>query len=181
MQIPTQVTIRDIPHSGAVEQHILNKAEKLNQYSRQIIGCQVVVEQTQKHKHQGKLHNVRINVSMPRHTDLCVTQKEAENLYIAIRDAFDSMVRKVENAAQIINGFVKHHPVMLRGTIVRIFDYGDFGFIEGADGNEYYFNSNNVAHPSFKKLKVGTDVHFFQGYGDDGLQARRVKTVKHHA
>lgn len=173
MQVPLQITIRDIDHSDAVEQRIRQKAEKLNLYSDRIISCHIVVEQTMRHKHQGKLHNIRINLTVPG-KELFVNRNEQEDLYVAIRDAFDDMARKLEEETQKIKGEVKSHPELIHGRIARIFKDDDFGFIETENGDEYYFNAANVVHPNFDKLEVGTEVHFIEAMGDEGPRAHRV-------
>ena len=174
MQVPLQITLRDIDHSDAIEQRIRKKAQKLTQYSDQIISCQVVLESTQRHKHQGKLHNVRINLTLPG-KELVVNHNEAEDLYVGIRDAFDDMMRQVEEAMRIRHGEIKAHPELLQGEVVRLFREDDFGFIATPDGEEFYFNASNVVHPSFERLEVGTPVHFIEVMGDEGPQAHRVR------
>lgn len=178
MQVPLQITIRDIGPSEAVKQRIRQKAEKLNLYSGQIISCHVVVQQIMRHKHQGKLYNVRINLTLPK-KELVVNRNEQEDLYVAIRDAFDDMARKTEEAARKLQGDVKLHPNLMHGHVVRIFKDNDFGFIESEKGDEYYFNAANVVHPNFNKIEVGTQVHFIEVMGDEGLQAHRVSTTEH--
>ncbi|MBI5783090.1 MAG: HPF/RaiA family ribosome-associated protein, partial [Gammaproteobacteria bacterium] len=44
MQIPLQITLKDMPQSEAVESRIREKAEKLNRFHERIISCRVVVE-----------------------------------------------------------------------------------------------------------------------------------------
>lgn len=178
MQVPLQITIRNIDHSKAVEERIRQKAEKLNIFSDQIISCHVVVELTRNNKNQGNLHNVRINLTVPN-KELVVNHNEQENLYMAIRDAFNDMVRQLEEAARMLHGEVKYHPDLLQGEIVRLFKDDDFGFIATPDGEEYYFNANNVVHPKFQRLTVGTPVHFISAMGDEGPQAHRVKAKGH--
>src|SRR3990167_1325302 len=171
MQAPLQLTIRDIEHSNAIEQQLRKKAQKLNQYSDHIISCHTVVERTQSHQHTGKLYNVRINLTVPG-KELFVNRNEQEDLYIAIRDAFDDMTRKLEEAMRKMNGEVKAHPDRIHGQVVRIFS--DYGFIEDGNGEEYYFNEFNVVHPRFEKLAVGDQVLFIVAMGGDGPQAHRV-------
>jgi len=180
MQVPLQITIRDIDHSDAVEQRIRQKAEKLNLYSDRIISCRVVVEQTTRNKHQGKLHNVRINLTVPG-KELFVNRNEQEDLYVAIRDAFDDMARKLEEEMKIAQGEVKTHPELIHGRVARIFKDDDFGFIETENGQEYYFNAANVVHPHFDKLEVGTEVHFIEVMGDEGPRAHRVSAKEQKA
>ncbi len=171
MQVPLQLTIRDVEHTDAIEQKLRQKAEKLNQYSDNIISCHVVVERTQSHKNTGKLYNVRINLTLPG-KELFVNHNEQEDLYVSIREAFDDMTRKVEEASRKIKGEVKVHPELIHGEVVRMFD--GYGFIVDENGDEYYFNEANVVHPRLKELEVGTPVHFIEAMGDEGPQAHRV-------
>src|SRR3990167_4067857 len=159
MQVPLQVTIRDIDHSEAVENRIRQKAEKLNIFSDHIISCHVVVELTRNNRNQGNLHNVRITLTLP-HKELTVNRNAQENLYMAIRDAFNDMTRQVEEVTRIQHGEIKTHPDLMHGEIVRLFKEEDFGFIASFDGEEYYFNAANVVHPKFDRLSVGTPVYF---------------------
>lgn len=178
-QVPLQITFRDMAHSAAIEQKVREKANRLSKFSDKIISCNVVVELTTKHKHQGKLHNVRINVATPG-KELVANRNEQEDFYVALRDAFDDMVRQLERRTEISHREVKAHSEVLHGEVVRIFKDQDFGFIATPDGEEFYFNASNVTHPHFEKLTVGTPVHFIEAMGDDGLQAHRVSARNHH-
>ena len=108
MQIPLQVTFRDMEHSDAVETRIREKAEKLQRYYDRIMGCRVVVEMPQRHKHQGKLHSVRIDLTVPG-AELVANHTQHEDVYVAIRDAFDAMSRQLEDFARKQRGEVKTH------------------------------------------------------------------------
>lgn len=177
MQQPLQITIKDIDHSPAIEEHIRKKAEKLLQFSEDIISCHVVVEMIQKHQQVGKLYNVHVTIGVPG-KELATTRNPHENLWIAIRDAFNNMREKLKSYVQHQRRQVKVHPILIHGEVVRKID--DFGFILGDDGlTEYYFNSSNVVSPGFDKLKIGASVHFIPTYGDEGPQARRISAKKH--
>lgn len=177
MQQPLQITIKDIESTPAIEEHIREKVDKLSQFSDNIISCHVVIEQVQKHQQAGRLHNVRITVGVPG-KELISTRHPDENLWIAIRDAFDNIRQQLKSYAQQLRHEIKSHPELLHGEVVRKID--DFGFILGSDGiTEYYFNSSNVVYPNFEKLKIGTPVHFIPTMGNDGPQARRVTAKKH--
>ncbi|OGO91399.1 MAG: 30S ribosomal protein S30 [Coxiella sp. RIFCSPHIGHO2_12_FULL_42_15] len=179
MQVPLQITMRNVDHSAAVEERIREKANKLNQYSEHIISCEVVVEQEQGHRNTGSIFNVRLHVVMPR-KDLVVNRNKLENLYMAVRDAFDNMARKVEEAAQALNGDVKFHEPTIHGEIVRLFKDQGFGFIETTVGDEYYFNKDNLVNHLFDHLQIGMPVHFIEKVGDEGLQACRVSVRRNH-
>ena len=174
MQVPLQITIRDVEHSEFIEQKIRKKAKKLTSLSDQIIACHVVVEVTQDHKHKGKLYNVRINLTIPG-KELVVNHNSQENLYVSIRDAFNDMIRRLEEATSKLQGEVKTHPDLMQGQIARIFKEDDFGFITTVNGEEYYFNADNVPHNRFRKLEVGMEVNFIESMGDEGPQAHRVR------
>lgn len=172
MQVPLQITMRNIDHSDAVEQRIREKASKLDQFSDRIISCEVVLEQSQAFRKSGMLYNIRIHVTLPR-KDLVVNQNEQENLYLAIRESFDNMVRQIEAADRIMDGDVKHHAPLMQGEIIRLFDQG-FGFIRDSMGDEYYFNKDNLVNHTFQHLQIGMPVHFIESVGDEGLKACRV-------
>ena len=122
MQTPIQITMRNMDHSKAVEDRIRQKALKLDQFSEDIVSCRIVVEQNQAHKHHGAHYNVRLNVNMPGR-ELVVNHNEQENLYIAIREAFENMNRRVTDVSRIMHGEVKRHELpekdILLGDTIR--------------------------------------------------------------
>lgn len=178
MQRPLQIVLRDMPPSDAVETHIREKVEKLESFYPHIIGCRATVEVAGKHKNQGRLFNVRIDITVPG-SELVVNRDLHEDLYVALRDAFDAAKRQLEDYARRQRGDTKIHEGELHGHVARIFAEG-FGFIETEDGREFYFNRDNVAHPAFDKLEVGNEVLFLEEAAAEGLQAKRVCVGKHH-
>ncbi|HEX4046172.1 MAG TPA: ribosome-associated translation inhibitor RaiA [Gammaproteobacteria bacterium] len=106
--LPVQVTIRDIPTSSALETRVREKAEKLNRFYRRINSCRVVIDVPQKHKRQGKLFNVRIDITIPG-KELVVTHKLDQDVYVAVRDAFKAVERQLEEHAHRQHGWVKTH------------------------------------------------------------------------
>lgn len=108
MQRPLQITIRDIPESEALEAHIREKVEKLEKFHSHIVGCHVVVEMPHKHMHQGKLFNLRIDVKVPG-GEVVVNRDQSEDIYVALRDAFDAMQRALEEYGRKQRGEVKFH------------------------------------------------------------------------
>lgn len=178
MQRPLQIVLRDMPPSDAVETHIREKMEKLESFYSHIIGGKVTVELAGKHKHQGKLFNVRVDITVPG-SELVVNRDMHEDLYVALRDAFDAAKRQLEDYGRRQRGDVKFHEGELHGHVARIFSEG-FGFIETADGREFYFNRDNLAGADFDRLDVGNEVQFLSEPAGEGLQAKRVSVGKHH-
>ena len=178
MTIPLQIVFRDIPRSDAIEAEIHKRASKLEQASQKITSCRVTVEAAGRHKHQGVQRGVHIDLKMPR-GEVAVTRHHAdEDLYVAIRDAFDAVRRKLEEHVRREQGVVKTHAEPVHGRIARLNDEG-YGFIEDSQGREFYFARDNVSAPEFEQLEVGAEVQFLEADGNEGLQARRVTAGKH--
>lgn len=108
MQIPLQITIRDMEHSDALEAHIRERADKLDEFFDRIISCRVVVEMPHKHQHQGKQFNVRIDIGVPG-SEIVVNRDNHEDVFVALRDAFDAAKRRLEDYSRKTRGDVKKH------------------------------------------------------------------------
>lgn len=108
MQIPLQITIRDVEHSAALETHIREKAKKLEEFCSHITSCRVVVEEPHRHHHQGKQFGVRIDIGVPGR-EIVVNHDHDSDVYVALRDAFATAKRQVEEYARIHRGDVKTH------------------------------------------------------------------------
>lgn len=175
--LPIQVTFRDIPFSAAVEDHVRAKSQKLSRFYNRITSCRVVLELAQKRKHHGKLYNVRVDITVPGE-EIVVTRKYDQNLYVAVRDAFQAISRQLEEHARKRHGRVKTHNGVNHGFIKRLIPEEGFGFIEGTDGNEYYFSLTNVCYPTFDQLLIGDAVEYFPQAFSDGWHAHKV--IRHH-
>lgn len=174
-----QITIRDMPHSDALETQIREKAEKLEKFYPQIISCRVVVDVPHKHKHQGRAFNVRLDITVPGN-ELVVNHDADEDVYVALRDAFNAAKRKLEDYARRQRRDIKTHAPVFHGKVVRLVEGEDYGFIESLDGRELYFHRDNLADNDFDQLTIGGEVQFIEDVADEGYQAKRVSTGKHH-
>lgn len=177
--LPVQITVRDIPISPALETVIRKRAEKLKQFNSRITSCHVVIELPKKHKHQGKLFNVRIDLTIPR-KELVVTHQYDQDIYIAIRDAFDAIARQLEEYSRKRHGRVKIHNHIIQGHVIRLLVKEGYGFIKGVDGNEYYFSFTNVHYPRRGLLTLGDVVEFISAQQSEGLQAYHIIKQKSH-
>ena len=174
MKIPLQVTFRNMQHSAVIEETINEKALKLDRFYDRIMGCRVVVEASQRRHHQGNLYSVRIDVTVPG-KELAVSRQENADAYVAVRDAFDAVVRLLEEHNRQLRGVVKAHAETPTGRIVKIFPESDYGFIKTPDDREIYFHRNSVLDQvDFSQLKFGTEVTFIEEQGKEGPQAARV-------
>jgi ribosomal subunit interface protein len=124
MQIPLQITIRDMEHSEALETHIRDKVNKLEEFFNHIMSCRVVVEMPHKHHQQGKQFNVRIDIGVPG-SEIAVNRDHAEDVYVALRDAFDAAKRQLEDYARKMRGDIKTHAPKNRPKESEDVDIGD--------------------------------------------------------
>jgi ribosomal subunit interface protein len=179
MKLPAQITFHGMERSDAVESALRVKVQHLERMCPDIMSCRVAVDLLQKHKRQGQPFGVRIDLTLPGH-ELVVNRVENQDVYVALRDAFDDMTRQLEDAVRRQRGDVKQHPRELHGHIARINDEGGFGFVRTPDGEEYYFGRDNLAGARFEQLQVGNEVQFIAEVADEGPQAKRVSLGKHH-
>ena len=179
MKFIFQITARDIPHSEALESHVRQKAEKLEAFYPHIMSCRVVIEVPHKHKPQGRSFDVRLDITVPG-KELVVTREADEDVYVALRDAFDAAKRQLEDYGRRQRGDIKAHPPVLRGRVKRVIADEGYGFIETPDGQDLYFHRDNLSGGDFDKLAEGSEVQFLEDIASEGLQAKRVSTGKRH-
>lgn len=185
MQLPLNITFRDMPPSQAVEANIREKAEKLDQFFDRIMACNVVVVAPHKHHHKGNIYQVHIDITLP-HGEVVVSRDTHQNhahedVYVAIRDAFNAAKRQLENFARKQRGDVKFHDTPPTGRVKAILPTQDHGFILGRDGREIYFHRNSVVGADFDIIEEGAEVRFSEEEGEQGPQASTVQLIgKHH-
>lgn len=205
MKIPLQITFRHMPPSPAIEENIREKAAKLDELHDGIMGCRVAVEAPHRHHHKGKAYVVRIDLTVPggelvinREPKRLVAKKangaeEPENdfaelhepskhaahedLYVAIRDAFNAAGRKLQDHARRRRGKVKVHEPQPVARIASLLPMEDHGFLLTPDGREVYFHRNSVLAPGFDRLEIGHEVHFAEELGEKGPQASTVRPI----
>jgi ribosome-associated translation inhibitor RaiA/cold shock CspA family protein len=183
MKLPLQVVFRNMEPSAAVEAKIRERAEQLDRIYDQIMSCRVLVEAHHKHHHQGNLYHARVDLKVPDTEIVASREPDAhhahEDVFVAVRDAFDAVDRRLEDYARRRRGQVKVHEVPPHGRIAEL--HSDYGKIETADGRLVYFHRHSVIDADFATLKVGTEVRFVEEVGELGPQASTVHVVgKHH-
>jgi len=165
--------------SEAVEARIHEKLSKLENFHDRITACRVVVEAPHRRRHKGKLFSVSIDLTVPG-GELVVNNEKRfhhshEDVYVAVRDAFNAMQRQLEEFAREQRGQVKNHEALPEGTIRRLFK--DHGFIDTAERGEIYFHRNSVVDGDFDRLTEGVAVRFTAVQGEQGLQATTVHSL----
>ncbi len=185
MKLPLEITFRNMKPSAAVEAAVRERATKLDKFYEQVMACRVTINAPHKHHHKGNLYHVRIDLTVPN-GELVVSRNAHDNhahedVYVAIRDAFDAIRRRVEEHARRRRGHVKNHDIPAHGRVARLHPEEDYGTIQTDDGRELYFHRNSVLNASFDKLEPRTEVRFAEVPGDLGPKASTVTVVgKHH-
>jgi len=95
MDMPLQVTFRDLPHSPALDEKIREKASRLQSLSDRITSCRVTLER--RHQRQGREYSVRIDLRVPER-EIVVNHDHDEDVYVALREAFDAAERQLKAA-----------------------------------------------------------------------------------
>lgn len=65
MQIPMQITYRDIDPSEALNTNISERARKIEHFADNITSCRVTIESPHKHHHKGNLYAVKLDMTLP--------------------------------------------------------------------------------------------------------------------
>jgi ribosomal subunit interface protein len=177
MQVPLEISTRWIDLSPPLEAELRKRAGRLERHSDRITSCRIAVERpTGNHHQEGGPFRVRVDITVPG-SEL-VADKEAGELFAAVREAFDAAERQVETWSQRRRGDVKTPVLPPEGQVVRVFPEEGFGFIAVPDGQEVYFHRNAVLDPpGFDKLEVGARVRFAEEQGFEGPQASTVSLI----
>ncbi len=185
MQTPTQVEFKNLTPTPAlqvaIDQHISELEEK---YGRVTAGRIIVRGPGDRHKTGGQ-YQVRIRLALPEGREVNVgrTPEEDEryaDLTFAVDDAFKRARRQLQDQARLMRGQTKLHEGEPVGTVVRIDPSGEFGFLEGADGQEIYFNCNSILEGR-ANIGVGSRVSYVEELGEKGPQASTVKLMGKHS
>ncbi len=173
MQIEPEISFQNVAHSDAVERNIRDCLEQLEQFHPRIVTCRVVVDAPHRDKNKGNLYEIRIDISVPGE-DIAVSREAGQNhahedIYVAIRDAFDAARRLLEDRARQMDAFrTKRHPEIHHGKVARLFAEEGYGFIEAEDGHEVYFQRDSLTGEFWNRLQIGSYLRFKEMDGDKG-------------
>jgi ribosomal subunit interface protein len=110
MPFPLQVHFIDLPPSDAVAAKIRKKFEGLERYSNRILACHVWVEKPLGHHRKGLLYEVQARLVLPGEEIVVVAQPPEEDVYVAVRNTYDALRRKIEDHERRQRGRVQAHP-----------------------------------------------------------------------
>jgi ribosome-associated translation inhibitor RaiA len=113
VQLPLQITFRQMGSSPAVEAHIRERAEALERFFPRIVACRVVVEASARRQRKGRIYRLRIELAVPGR-EIVVNRDPPEHhahedILVALRDAFDAARRQLEDHVREARGDTKTH------------------------------------------------------------------------
>ena len=181
MKIPLQITFRHMDHSPVLESRIRDLAGRLEKFSPQIMHCHVVIEAPHQHQHQGQVFDVHVDLTVPGREIAIRRAGPADpshtDPYVALRDAFRAVRRKLQDYERERRQDIKTHAEMPHGRICELHPEQNCGRIETDDGRFVYFHRNSVLGHAFEKLTPGTEVRFSEEPGEVGPQASTVHVI----
>ena len=119
MQIPLQITVHGMPASDALDARIREKVAGLERFHPRITSCRVRVGEFSKHHQQGRQFEVHVDVRVPGHAEIVSNRHHHEDVYVALRNAFASTTRQLEELVRERRGDVKAHELPEQGRVAR--------------------------------------------------------------
>jgi len=104
MTTPVEVHFHGVEKSEAVEQRVREKVAKLKKHFERMTSCRVGIEVPQRTAQRPKVYQIKIEIGVPRRSPIVVSHERVgsnanEELGLAIRDAFEAALRKVDGMA----------------------------------------------------------------------------------
>lgn len=113
MPMPIYTTFQGLPASPALEAAIERHARRLERFAPKLTACSVTVRRSEDRHHKGNRYRVHVSVSLPGGTIEAGRSAEPdhshEDPYVAVRDAFDAVRRRMEDFVRIRRGDIKAH------------------------------------------------------------------------
>ena len=99
-----EVHFHGIEKSDAIEQRVREKVAKLRKHFARMTTCRVAIEAPQRSADKPKVYQIKIEIGVPRGAPVVVRHERIgshahEDLPLAIRDAFEAALRKVDGTS----------------------------------------------------------------------------------
>jgi ribosome-associated translation inhibitor RaiA len=107
VQLPVQVTFRNVARSEALEALIREHAAGLEHFHTHLVSCRVAVELAG-HGHKGRAFQVRVDLKLPG-GEIAADHQHDEDPHVAVREAFHAARRMLEDHVRRTRGDVKRH------------------------------------------------------------------------
>jgi ribosome-associated translation inhibitor RaiA/cold shock CspA family protein len=193
MQIPVEISFRNIEASAAAENDIRGHVERLERVYGRMTTCRVRVDQRNQNQNGTIPPVVHIEISLPGHKDIVVAHEpehlqrrfQAPDLRNAINEAFRIAERRLTKHKDKVTDHgtadLRHEAANeFRGQVAELTPGEDFGFLMNKEGGLLYFHRNSLLSGDFDRLHRGDEVSYVEEMGDNGPQASKVRVLEDH-
>ena len=183
METGLEIAFHNMEPSPAIEARVRQRVAKLEQYFGRITSCRVIIDAPHRRHRKGKHYAVRLEANVPN--AVFTIDREPgdvnahEDVYVAIRDAFDAIENKLKRWKETHTGRPEVHAEPLQGLIEELQPEREHGQITLTDGRLIYFHRNSVVSGDFDALKVGDAVELTIDWGgsENGPHASSVRPI----
>ena len=167
MTMPIEISFHGIPVSPALRDSVTRRIRKMQRLAPDITGFRVVVELEERRHSQGNGYRVHARLLLPG-GDIDAGGSPAagtahEDPYVAVRDTFDALKRRLEERLRRRRGDIKHHAAEARrGHIFELYPDTGYGLIRTDDGSEVKFRRSSLAVGGSEDLEIGREVRFIE-------------------
>jgi len=188
MQIPLEITFRNLGDHGWIESEIGLRVARLEQIFSNLTACRVCIDQQSENGNGIAAPVVRIVLSIPGRRDLVISSEPGAltdkrndfDLKQALAASFRLAERQLVQVKERMKGRTKVHAHDSQnhflGEVAELSPDQDFGFLLNKEGGLLYFHRNSLLAGDFDSLTRGTPVHYVEEIGDTGPRAIKVRT-----
>lgn len=187
MQIPVDITFKELGKSDALEARVREWVNKLERVYDRIVRCEVMIETPHRRHRNGRQFHVRVRLTVPGGEIVAShdpgPDEAHEDAYVALRDTFIAVRRQLED--HVRKSLKRGEPRLPRskgaehGRVTFLDVEKEWGWIEPDDGRRIYFHRNSVLG-GIDQLAVGDEVRFTEEDGNEGPQASTVDPIGTH-
>jgi ribosome-associated translation inhibitor RaiA len=114
MQIPPEITYRNVNKTEDIEDLIAKKIVTLERVCDYMVSCRVAIERRHQNQHTGNPYSVRVDIRVPPGHELVVKHistngEQEEQLHTALHRTFEIMRRQLKELVERQRGDVKAH------------------------------------------------------------------------
>lgn len=192
MQVPLEISYRNIKKSQTAEDEIRAHVAELEEIYDRITACRVRVDRRADNSNHTIPPVVRIELQIPGQKNLVVAHEpehlqrkfQSPDLSVAINEAFRIAERRLMDLkeARTASGSMQAEGGEERflGQVAEIYPMRDYGYLLNKDGALLYFHRNAIHAGDFDYLVRGTEVHYVEEDGDSGPTAKKVWVKNFH-
>lgn len=100
MNLPLQITYREMEANETLSSEISKRAAALERYFDRVTRCRVIVAAPSQHHRHGQHHVVRIELSVPGHEIISGEHDGNEDVFVAMRSSFATAERELKKYAE---------------------------------------------------------------------------------